>query len=207
MPSFIYIARIKRISEELAQSLRSSGCHVKYFKPGEITGDGCLLAMTSEAADGASRPEGDRAGTDGKFAGMPPAPDMSEQLGVQAAVWNSLKTAVSNELGATPVETEAIKSGSTPAEVGQGGISGTQGKAAVEIAQIEPSQIPAVSSSEASPDPNRIRLAIAECYRFFRSPLSTVIALLVFSVAYRSLTSPIDYWPPGPSQGKLRHAI
>ena len=43
MPSLVYIARITRSSEELAQGLQSAGLHVKSFAPGEITGDECLL--------------------------------------------------------------------------------------------------------------------------------------------------------------------
>ena len=53
MPSLIYIARIRSLSEELAQSLRSAGCHVQSFKSGDITQDECLLAMTPEAAEAA----------------------------------------------------------------------------------------------------------------------------------------------------------
>ena len=53
MPSLIYIARIRSLSEELTQSLRSAGCHVESFKPGDITQDECLLAMTPEAAEAA----------------------------------------------------------------------------------------------------------------------------------------------------------
>src|ERR1700694_1108269 len=49
MPSLLYIARITRFSEELAEELRSSGFHVKAFGPGEITADECWLVMTSEA--------------------------------------------------------------------------------------------------------------------------------------------------------------
>jgi hypothetical protein len=199
MPSLIYIARIRSISEELAQSLRSSGCHVKSFKPGEITGDECLLAMTSEAADFPSHPECDSAETGQKFAGMPPAPDMNEQLGSQAAIWNSIKTAVSTELRANPeqlasaastVEPEEIKLAFTPTEVGRRVVSSTQGKASREIARIKPSQIIAVSSSEASDYPKKGRRAIKQCYRVFRNPLSTVVALMVFAVIYRGLVLP-----------------
>jgi hypothetical protein len=39
MPSLVYIARITRSSEELAQGLQCAGLHVKSFAPGEITGD------------------------------------------------------------------------------------------------------------------------------------------------------------------------
>ena len=58
MPSFIYIARIRSLTDELAQSLRSAGCHVESFKPGQVTQDECLLAMTPEAADGALHANG-----------------------------------------------------------------------------------------------------------------------------------------------------
>ena len=51
MPSLIYIARIKRSSDELIQGLQAAGFHVESFKPGEITADECLLVMTSEAVD------------------------------------------------------------------------------------------------------------------------------------------------------------
>ena len=97
MPSFIYIARIKSLPEELAKSLRSAGCHVKSFKPGDITNDECLLVMTSEAVGATVRSERDTVETGIAFAGIPAAPDMNEQLGSQAAIWNSIKTAVSRE--------------------------------------------------------------------------------------------------------------
>ena len=96
MPSLVYIARIKNLPEELAKCLRSAGCHVKSFKPGDITQDECLLAMTAEAVGaGLHLQEGNAARVGGAFAGTPAAADMNEYLGSQAAIWSYIKTAVS----------------------------------------------------------------------------------------------------------------
>jgi len=199
MPSLIYIARIRRLSEELAHSLRSAGCHVKSFKPGDITEDECLLAMTSEALVATLRPEGDRAEAGRNFAGIFPAPDMNQQLGSQAAIWNSIKTAVTKESQAnreqvapvaSTVEPEVKELGFTPAEVGRRAVSSAPGKASGEIVRIEPLPIIAVSSAEVSRDPKKIRPTKELCYRVFRNPLSTVVALLVFAVLYRGLILP-----------------
>jgi hypothetical protein len=200
MPSLIYIARIRSLSEELAQSLRSAGCHVESFKPGDITEDECLLAMTSEALGATLNPEGDRAETDQKLASIPPAPKMNGQLGSQAAIWNSIKTAVIKESHANveqaapdapAVEPEAMEPGFTPTEVGRRALSNAKGKSSGEIAWIEPSQTMPVSSAEIPRDPRKSRPTIREqCYRVFRNPLSTVVALLVFAVVYRGVILP-----------------
>jgi hypothetical protein len=103
MPSFVYIARITRLSEAQAQGLRSAGFHVKTFGPGEITADECLLVMTSEALLASLHPAnsgstaGRAAATGGEFEGIPPIPDMNAHLGSQAAVWNIIKMAAANE--------------------------------------------------------------------------------------------------------------
>ena len=96
MPSLIYIARIKRSSDELAQGLQSAGFHVESFKPGEITTDECLLVMTSEAVDAKINPENSLiapahpAEMTREPGGIPPLPNLNEQLGSQAAIWNRI---------------------------------------------------------------------------------------------------------------------
>ncbi len=97
MPSLIYIARISSFSEELAKTLRSAGCHVKSFKPGDITDDECLLAMTSEAVASAFCPDGQKVEPETPAAATLAGPDLNAQLGSQAAVWNSIKKAVATE--------------------------------------------------------------------------------------------------------------
>jgi hypothetical protein len=198
MPSLIYIARIKSLSEELATSLRSAGCHVKSFKPGDITQDECLLAMTSEAVGATPDPQGDRAETGRTLAGTPAA-DMNEQLGSQAATWNRIKTAVTKESQAkreqvaavaSTEQPEAIELGFTPTEVGRRTVSKAQYRASGEIARIEPPRIIAVSSAEESRTPKNIRPTKERFYQVFRNPLSTVVALLLFSVVYRGLILP-----------------
>ncbi len=157
-----------------------------------------MLAMTSEAL----HPEGDRAETGRKFAGIPPTPEMTGQLGSQTAIWNSIKTAAAKESQANceqvapaaravepeAIEPEAMEPGFTPTEVGRRAILNAQAKSSGEIARIEPSQIVAVPSAEAPRDSRKSRPAIKEqCYRVFRNPLSTVVALLVFAVVYRGV--------------------
>lgn len=64
MPSLIYITRIRPLSGELVQGLESAGFHVKFFGPGEITADACLLVMTSEAVLAGIQPgQGSAAGS------------------------------------------------------------------------------------------------------------------------------------------------
>jgi hypothetical protein len=199
MPSLIYIARIKSLSEELATSLRSAGCHVKSFKPGDITQDECLLVMTSEAVGATPDPQGDRAGTDRTLAGTPAVLDMNEQLGSQAATWNRIKTAVTKqsqakrEQVATVASTEqpeAIELGFTPTEVGRRTVSKAHYRASGEIARIEPSRIIGVSSAEVSRTPKNICPTKGRFCRVFRNPLSTVVAVLLCSVVYRGLILP-----------------
>ena len=191
MPSLIYIARIKSLPEELAKSLRSAGCHVKSFKPGDITNDKCLLVMTSEAVGATFRSERDRVETGTAFAGIPAAPDMNEQLGSQAAIWNSIKTAVSRESQAERQRVGPLASteepGLTP-QVRRPAVS-RWGRRNGEIALAAPAQIvAAVTSAEALRTPRKIRPAREQFYRFFRNPLSTVVALVLFSVIYRGVT-------------------
>src|SRR6266478_7648715 len=108
MPSLIYIARIKSLSEELVTSLRSAGCHVKSFKPGDITQDECLLVMTSEAVGATRDPQGHRAETGRTVDVTPAALDMNEQLGSQAATWNRIKTALTKESQAKREQVAAV---------------------------------------------------------------------------------------------------
>jgi hypothetical protein len=199
MPSLIYIARIQSLSEELATTLRSAGCHVKSFKPGDITQDECLLAMTSEAVGATPDPQRGRAETGRTLAGTPAAPDMNEQLGSQAATWNRIKTAATKESQAkreqvpavaSTEQREAIELGLTPTEVGRPTVSKAQYRASGEIARIEPPRIIAVSSAEVSRTPKNIRPTKERFYQVFRNPLSTVVALLLFSVVYRGLILP-----------------
>lgn len=197
MPSLIYIARIWSLSKELARSLRSAGCHVESFKPGDITQDECLLAMTPEAAHAALHPERLRTETGRNYAGAP-APDMSQQIGSDAAVWDCLRAAVAKELrvnqepvrpAGSTVDTKAMESGFTAAEAARREVSSEPAKVNKLMARIEPPPISAVSPSEVPHYPKKSRLAIGRCRRVFRSPLSTVVAVLVFAVAYRGLLS------------------
>ena len=199
MPSLIYIARIKSLPEELATSLRSAGCHVKSFKPGDITQDECLLVMTSEAVGATPDPQGHRAETGRTVAGTPIAPDMNEQLGSQAATWNRIKTAVTKETQAkreqvaavaSTEQPEAIKLGFTPTEVERRPVSKAQYGAIGEIASIETSRIIAVSSAAVSRTLKNIHPTKERLCRVFRNPLSTVLAVLLFSVVYRGLMLP-----------------
>jgi len=199
MPSLIYIARIKSLSEELATALRSAGCHVKSFKPGDITHDECLLVMTSEAVGETPDPQGQRAETGRTVAGTPVAPDMNEQLGSQAATWSRIKTAVTKEFQAKREQVAAVASteqpkatklGFAPTEVGRRTVSKAQYRGSREIALIEPSRIIAVSSAAVSRNLKNIRPTKERLYRVFRNPLSTVVAVLLLSVVYRGLMLP-----------------
>jgi hypothetical protein len=213
MPSFIYIARIRSLSEELAQSLRSAGCHVESFKPGDITEDECLLAMTSEALGGSLHPEGDGPEIDTKVGGVLATAKTNAQLGSQSAIWNSIKTAASKEshpnievaMPVGPAASTAIEHGFTPTEVGRRALANAQAKSRAEVARIEPSpepsQITVVSSAEASRDSGKHRRRIKEqCFRVMRNPLSTVVALLVFAVVYRGVV------PSTTNAGSVRKA-
>jgi hypothetical protein len=194
MPSLVYIARIGSLSEELAQNLRSAGCHVESFKPGAITRDECLLAMTPEAADAALHPERLRAEPSREHGGIPFAPDTNQQLGPEADVWNCLKALVAKEFGANrepvPQAAPAVETQTMAAEAGRRAVPSRQERASERIARIEPSPIVAVSSSEASRHMKKISPVIQQCYRVFHSPLSTVVAVLVFAVLYRALVPP-----------------
>lgn len=197
MPSLIYIARIRSLSEELARSLRSAGCHVQSFKPGYITQDECLLAMTPEAAAAVRRLERPRTETSRNYAGTP-APDMSQQPGSDAAVWDYLKAAVAKELRVnqapvrpadSTVEAKAMEPGFAAAAGVRREVSSGPAKVDKRMARIEPPPITAVSSLEVPHYPKKSRLAIERCRPVLRSPLSTVVAILVFAVAYRGLPS------------------
>jgi hypothetical protein len=185
MPSLIYIASIRHLSKELAQSLRSAGCHVESFKPGDITQDECLLAMTPEAAEAALHPR------------RVPAAGVGQQPGRDAAVWDCLKAAIAKELGmdreppvpvASAVEPVTREFASNAKEAGPVG-SSRQEKVNQQHARTEPPPIVAASSPAASSELKTIRPAMERCYRLLRNPLSTVAAVLVFAVAYRGLPS------------------
>jgi hypothetical protein len=194
MPSLVYIARIGSLSEELAQNLRSAGCHVESFKPGAITRDECLLAMTPEAADAVLHRERLHVEPSREHAGIPFAPDTNQQLGPEADVWNCLKGLVAKEFGANrepvPQAAPAVESQTMAADAGRRAVPNRQERASERIARIEPSPIVAVSSSEASRHMKKIRPKIQQCYRVFHSPLSTVVAVFVFAVLYRALVPP-----------------
>jgi hypothetical protein len=197
MPSLIYIARIKSLPEELAKSLRSAGCHVKSFRPGDITQDECLLAMTAEAVEAALHlPECDAAQAGRTFAGTPAAADMYEYLGSQAAIWSCIKTAVTKESQAKSEpsaeftgQPEGIELGFPHPEVGRPA-STAQSQISGEIARNVVSQVIGVSSTDTPHSPRNIRPTKEEFFRILRNPLSTVIVLLFFSVIYRGLPLP-----------------
>ena len=193
MPSLIYIARIRNVSEELARSLRSAGCQVELFKPGDITQDECLLAMTPEAA---VHPHRIKSETSRNNAGTPDS-GISQQRRPDAAVWDCLEAAVAKELRVSPesvrpatssAEIEANESGFVVPEAGRRDVS-SQGKVNKPMAPTEPPPITAASSSEVPHDLKNGQLALEECRRVFRSPLSTVAAVLAFAVVYRGLPS------------------
>jgi hypothetical protein len=114
MPSLVYIARITRSSEELVQGLQSAGLHVKSFAPGEITGDDCLLVMTSEAvlanqrsADTAPR-AGHKADTSQEVESAPPPSNMNAHLGSQTAICHRVKAAAAKESAASREQASSI---------------------------------------------------------------------------------------------------
>jgi hypothetical protein len=196
MPSLIYIARIRNLSEELARSLRSAGCHVQSFKPGDITQDECLLAMTPEAADTALHPA--RVATEtGRHNAGTPTSDLSQQLGPDTAVLNCLKAAVAGEIhmkrepvrsAVSTAGTDAMQSAVPAAESAPQAVSSRHEKGNQPIARTAP-PVTAPSLSEVPREAKKTQLAIERCYRILRSPLSTVVAVLVLAVAYRGLPS------------------
>jgi hypothetical protein len=103
MPSLVYVARITRSSEQLAQGLQSAGLHVKSFAPGEITGDECLLVMTSEAvlANQRSTDEAPRAGhkadTSQDVESAPLPSNMNAHVGSQTAICDGVKAAAAKQ--------------------------------------------------------------------------------------------------------------
>jgi hypothetical protein len=116
MPSLVYIARITRSSEELAQGLQSAGLHVKSFAPGEITGDECLLVMTSEAvlanqrsADAAPR-AGHKTDTSQEVESAPSPSNMNAHLGSQTAICDKVKAAAAEESAASRQPASSIAS-------------------------------------------------------------------------------------------------
>ena len=197
MPSLIYIARIKSLPEELAKSLRSAGCHVKSFKPGDITQDECLLAMTAEAVRAElDLPEGDAAQAGRAFAVTPAAADINEHLGSQAAIWSYIKTAVTEESQAKSEpsaeftkQPEGIERGFPNPGVGHPP-STAPSQVSGENARNVVSKVIGVLSPKALHSPRNIHPTREEFFRVLRNPLSTVMVLLLFSVIYRCLPHP-----------------
>lgn len=118
MSSLIYITRIRPLSGELAQGLESAGFHVKFFGPGEITTDECLLVMTSEAAlagiQGLGKPAAWAApsATGGpERAFRLPIADPSK---LDSAIWNHIKTAGSVKPPSREPPPQPRQSSSTP---------------------------------------------------------------------------------------------
>lgn len=200
MPSLIYIDRLKSFSVELAEGLQSAGFHVKSFKPGQITDDECLLIMTSDALLATCHPKGPETVTGRESVGVTPTPDMDEQLRSQAAIWNSIKTAVTKESlpnrepvaarVASTLEPKAIELGFVATEVGRQVFANAQRTTAGGKAPIQPSQTIAVSRAEVSSDVKNPRSTKERYYRLFRNPLSTAVAVLVFALVYRGLIRP-----------------
>jgi len=208
MPSLIYIARIRSLSAELAQSLRSAGCHVQSFNPGDITQDECLLAMTPEAADTALHPERVASQTGRQYAGMPTRA-LNQPLGSDTAILDSLKAAVANEIhvnrepvppAASRVETEAAAFAVPSADAARRALSSGQEKASQPSARIAPPPITAPSSPGGPREAKKSRLAIEQCYRILGNPLSTVVAVLVLALVYRGL--PLMTASPGGTAGR-----
>ena len=150
--------------------------------------------MTSEAADAALHPERLRAEPSREHAGMLSAPHPNQQMGPEADVWNCLKTAAAKEVGANrepvPQAAPAVETQIIATEAGRQAVPSRQERAGERIARGEPSPIVSVSSSAASRCAKRIRPMVEECYRVFRNPLSTVVAVLVFAVLHRGLAPP-----------------
>ena len=155
--------------------------------------------MTPEAVGATPDPQGHRAETGRTVAGTPAAPDMNGQLGSQAATWNLIKTVVTKESQAkseqvaavaSTEQPEAIKLDFTPTEVERRTASKAQNRAIGEIAPIKPFRIIAVSSAAVSRSLKNIRPTKERFCRVFRNPLSTVVAVLLFSVVYRGLMLP-----------------
>ena len=196
MPSLIYIARIRTLSEELAESLRSAGCHVQSFKSGDITQDECMLAMTPEAAEAALHPKHASTKSGTSHANVP-ATGSEQQPGRDAAVWDSLKSAIAKELRvdrqspapvASVAESVAMELTSNAKEAASGD-SNPQKRVNQRQTGIEPPPIVTVAPEAASTEPKYIRPAMERTYRMLRNPLSTVAAVLVFALAYRGLPS------------------
>jgi hypothetical protein len=133
MPSLIYVARITRSSEELAQGLQSAGHYVKSFAPGEITEDECLLVMTSDAVLAGLEPANAalRAGhtteTSQELVGIHPPPKMNTHLDAQAAIWNSLKTAAAKESATSRQQPSSVASKTASETENLGSIPGEAG--------------------------------------------------------------------------------
>jgi hypothetical protein len=211
MASLIYIARIKNLHEELAKSLRSAGCHVKSFKPGDITQDECLLAMTAEAVGAALHlPEGDAAQVGRTFAGTPAAPDMNEHLGSQAAVWSCIKTAVTKESQAkgepsaeSSEQPEGIELGFPHPAVGRPA-STAQSRASGEIARNVVSSVIGVSSTDAPRSARNIRPTKEEFFPGIPESVKHGDRSATFFCDLPWRTTPIDERRSYPSRGLQR---
>jgi hypothetical protein len=186
MPSLVYIARITRSSEELAQGLQSAGLHVKSFAPGEITGDECLLVMTSEAvlanqrsADAAPR-AGHKADTSQEVESAPPPSNLNAHLGSQTAICDKVKAAAAKESAASreqsssiasKIELEAESLGFIPSNIRLQTLASSPGSGPLQSLPAPLAGLSAKAGSPSSPPP-----PLPTDYRSRASPAQTSAA-------------------------------
>ena len=204
MPSLIYIARIQSLSSEFAQSLRSAGCHVQSFKPGDITQDECLLAMTPEAADIVLHPKGVAIETDPQRAPMT-APALAQLFGSDTTY---PKAAVGKEIhdgeplcpSPSNIQSEAAHQAVSSATGAPRAVSDSHGKAHQPMAPVTPPPIAAPSFLKVVREGSKSGRVKETCYRMLRNPLSTVVAVLLLAIVYRGL--PLMTASPGRTAGR-----
>jgi hypothetical protein len=169
MPSLVYIARITRSSEELAQGLQSAGLHVKSFAPGEITGDECLLVMTSEAvfanqqsADVAPR-AGHKADTSQEVESAPPPSNMNAHLGSQTAIRDRVNAASAKESAASrkqassiasKIELESESPGFIPSNIRLQTLASSRGSESLQPSPAPPAGLSARAGNPSYPPPS-----------------------------------------------------
>ncbi len=191
MPSLVYIARITRSSEELAQGLQSAGLHVKSFAPGEITGDECLLVMTSEAvlanqrsADAAPG-AGHKADTSQEVESAPPPSNMNAHLGSQTAICDGVKVAVAKETLANSPGSEPLP----PLPAPLAGLSAKTGSPSYpppslptdHRSRVSPAQISGASCGKASRPEERGRLLSVPRYSLLWQTVAIATSMLLFA--------------------------